>query len=291
MSSALSRMKAVSFARCSSRLPYGMTEQRRSRHVAAAGMFGVMSLSVLCALTLLAERTLTLPPVREAKTVFVQAHFRTPPETEAARTEVRKILAEESEVAVAEPPQKKEPPQPAPKVEPEPAPKPEPKVEPAAKPEPKRKEPVPVKKTKRQAVPKTAISSSAALPAVQETSGAAKASEAELSGTAAAPMPGAAGNAQADERSEALAAILRAVERHKQYPRQGRRSGAEGTCVLRVHVGADGRVDSCTLSEGSGRSVLDAAARRLGEKLVGISAGTKGGFHVLVPVHYRLTDS
>lgn len=67
MSSALSRMKAVSFARCSSRLPYGMTEQRRSRHVAAAGMFGVMSLSVLCALTLLAERTLTLPPVRAAK--------------------------------------------------------------------------------------------------------------------------------------------------------------------------------------------------------------------------------
>ena len=84
--------------------------------------------------------------------------------------------------------------------------------------------------------------------------------------------------------------LLQAVEKHKRYPRQGRRSGAEGTCTLMVQIGADGRVVSCSLAEASGRTVLDAAARRLGEKLVGLDVGSSGALRVLIPVHYRLTD-
>ena len=91
-------------------------------------------------------------------------------------------------------------------------------------------------------------------------------------------------------KSEVLAVILQAVEKHKRDPRQGRRSGAEGTCTLMVQVGADGRVVSCSLAEPSGRTVLDAASRRLGEKLVGLDVGSSGSLRVLIPVHYRLTD-
>lgn len=87
----------------------------------------------------------------------------------------------------------------------------------------------------------------------------------------------------------ALAAVLQAVEKYKQYPRQARRSGAEGTCLLMVQIGEDGRVASCLLEKCSGRAVLDAAARRLGEKLAGLRVGTEGGFQILVPVYYRLT--
>lgn len=284
MSSALSRAKAVSSVGCPMRMPYGRAEQRRSRNVAAAGMFGVMSLTVLCALTLVAEKTLMLPPVQAVRTTLVHAQFRTVQAPKVRQPEMKKVLAEASDFQVAEKLREEVRPKPAVERTPDPLPK--------VKPKPKRK-PVPAEKPR--AVPEPAPASKKAEPAVpasaQNIPDAAQ-QGAVSSVQAAAASPGAAGSvaAEADRRNEALAAILRAVEKYKQYPRQGRRSGAEGTCVLRVHVGGDGRVDSCSLSEGSGRSVLDAAARRLGEKLVGLSVGTKGGFHVLVPVHYRLTD-
>jgi protein TonB len=45
------------------------------------------------------------------------------------------------------------------------------------------------------------------------------------------------------------------------YPEAARRLGAEGTVLLRLSVGADGRVASAEVVQGSGFPVLDRAAR------------------------------
>lgn len=97
-----------------------------------------------------------------------------------------------------------------------------------------------------------------------------------------------------DDKSKALGAILDALNRHKRYPKQARRIGAEGTVQLLVTISADGKVSACSLGKGSGFGVLDTATERLGEKLVGLDIpSVRGGkgFQVLVPVRYSLKDA
>ena len=262
-------------------------------------MCGVMSFTMLSVFSLLAEQTLTLPAVQAGGTALVHAQFRTLAPAPALQTEVKRLLAEDSPFEIPEPaaPEKKVEPEVAPEQKmvdtPKLAPKPEPKPE--AEPKPERKpKPAPARKTAKAGAVKTPRPK-AVQPETADTDAAARgasgAAGTALASGKAASMPGAAGSAKAEpDKSAALAVLLQAVERHKQYPRQGRRSGAEGTCRLLVHVASDGRVSACSLSEASGKSVLDAAAKRLGEKLVGLSVAQTGGFQVLIPVHYRLTD-
>lgn len=97
-----------------------------------------------------------------------------------------------------------------------------------------------------------------------------------------------------DDKSKALGTILNALNRHKRYPRQARRIGAEGTVQLLVTISADGKVSACSLGKGSGFGMLDAATERLGEKLIGLDVpSVRGGkgFQVLVPVRYSLKDA
>ena len=295
MSSAPDRRKAGRSGTCPLRSPFGATQLRRSRHVAAAGMCGVMSFTMLSVFSLLAEQTLTLPAVQAGGTALVHAQFRTL--APAPQTEVKRLLTEDSPFEVPEPaaPEKKVEPEVAPEQKMAATPKPEPKPEAKIEPKPERKlKPAPARKPAKAEAVKTPQPKAAQSESVDTDAAARGASGA--SGTAlvpgkAASMPGAAGSAKAEpDKSAALAVLLQAVERHKQYPRQGRRSGAEGTCRILVHVASDGRVSACSLSEGSGKAVLDAAAKRLGEKLVGLSVAQTGGFQVLIPVHYRLTD-
>ena len=298
MSSAPDRRKAGRSGTCPLRSPFGATQLRRSRHVAAAGMCGVMSFTMLSVFSLLAEQTLTLPPVQAGGTALVHAQFRTLAPAPAPQTEVKRLLAEDSPFEIPEPaaPEKKVEPEVAPEPKVAAAPKPEPKPEAKIEPKPERKpKPAPARKPAKAEAVKTPRPK-AAQPETTDTDAAARGAfgapgTALVPGKAAASMPGAAGSVKSEpDKSAALAVLLQAVERHKQYPRQGRRSGAEGTCRLLVHVASDGRVSACSLSEGSGKSVLDAAAKRLGEKLVGLSVAQTGGFQVLIPVHYRLTD-
>ena len=253
-------------------------------------MCGVMSFTMLSVFSLLAEQTLTLPPVQAGGTALVHAQFRTLVPAPAPQTEVKRLLAEDSPFEIPEPaaPEKKVEPEvaPEPKVAatPKPAPKPEPEPEAKMEPKPERRaKPAPARKpAKAEAVktpqPKAVQQGTVDRGAAQGASDAA--GTALVPGKAAASMPGAAGSAKVEpDKSAALAVLL-----------QGRRSGAEGTCRLLVHVASDGRVSACSLSEGSGKAVLDAAAKRLGEKLVGLSVAQTGGFQVLIPVHYRLTD-
>ena len=263
------------------RMLYGMAAQRRSRNAAAFGMFGIMALTLALCTALLAERTISLPTMQMRRVELVHTQFRTVSEKERMRPEMKKILTEESDFEIpAEPEVKPEPekpvlPEPKPEPKMEVKPKPELKAKPKPRPKPAAKEPVQKAETVRQ-VPAAEVS-----PA-----------EASASSTATVSVPGAAGSEKAEKsrKSEVLAAILQAVEKHKRYPRQGRRSGTEGTCTLMVQVAADGRVVSCSLAEPSGHTVLDTASRRLGEKLVGLDVGSRGSIRVLVPVHYRLTD-
>ena len=261
-------------------------------------MCGVMSFTMLSVFSLLAEQTLTLPPVQAGGTAFVHAQFRTLAPAPAPQTEVKKLLAEDSpfEIPASAAPEKKVEPEVAPEPKVAAAPKPEPKPEAKIEPKPERKpKPAPARKPAKAEAVKTPRPKAAQSESVDTDAAARGASGAPgtalVPGKAAASMPGAAGSVKAEpDKSAALAVLLQAVVRHKQYPRQGRRSGAEGTCRLLVHVASDGRVRACSLSEGSGKSVLDAAAKRLGEKLVGLSVAQTGGFQVLIPVHYRLTD-
>ena len=281
MSSARNRQEPVSVS-CPVRMPYGLTARRRSRNAAAAGMIGVMTLSMLSAFVLYTERTLTVPAMQSRKVAFVQTQFRTIPASKTPQPEMKKLLAQNSTFEIPEQPRQEARPEPAAEKKPEPEVRTEPERAPKPVPKPKKK-PKPVEKTERKVSQVREKADS--LGTQSEKTGSA-------SGTAGVSLPGAAGSEkpEADRKGRALAVLLQAVEKYKQYPRQGRRSGAEGTCRLLVHVSSDGTVDSCTLSGESGRAVLDAAARRLGEKLVGLNVGTEGGFHVLIPVHYRLTD-
>ncbi len=279
MSSALSVATTVSYSRCTARTLYGLAAQRRSRNMAVVGLFAVMTLTMALCLALHAERTLNLPALQPHRVELVQPQFRFVSEQKADTSEVEKILTEESSFEIpeemvpkAEPEPQTLPPEPEPVIKPEPqkAPELKPEVRPKPKPKPAVKKPIPRPESTPEAVPAPAKA---------------------VSGSAVS-MPGAGGNVAAESRrsSEVLAAILQIVEKHKRYPRQGRRSGAEGTCTLAVQIGADGRVFSCTLFESSGRSVLDAASKKLGEKLLNLNVGSPGSLKVLVPVHYRLTD-
>ena len=239
-------------------------------------MFGMLALGLGLLISLPAPRlaaTLGNPP-----TVMIMRMVTPPPQPESMKT--RKLLADESDVTIPVPPPVKEPPRVVPKEETPPPPKPvrkretppPPRVRPKPAPQPKKVvEPAPV----QAAVAAEGVGDSVPAPA----------------------SPGPIGHASGEEqlrndKSDALAALLRAVARYKKYPRQARRTGAEGPTQLLVSIGADGRVSACTLQGSSGRSVLDAATERLGEKLVGLEVPVRSGkgFKVVVPVHYTLRD-
>lgn len=85
--------------------------------------------------------------------------------------------------------------------------------------------------------------------------------------------------------------LHRAVERHKRYPRQARRTGSEGVVTLRFTLDASGRIMACTVTRPSGNPLLDNATTELGEKLVGTviaSAKGLGPVSVSTPVRYAL---
>lgn len=69
---------------------------------------------------------------------------------------------------------------------------------------------------------------------------------------AAPPAPVGGTQERPDDKSKALGAILDALNRHKRYPKQARRIGAEGTVQLLVTISADGKVSACSLGKGSG---------------------------------------
>lgn len=126
----------------------------------------------------------------------------------------------------------------------------------------------------------------------QSNSGEETASPHAAPGESARPAGHASGTAQPGTQSNAdtLAALLRAVEKNKKYPRHARRAGIEGKVVLRVCITAEGAVISCFLEQPCGKKILDGAARKLGESLVGLRIPQAQGksMNVRIPVRYAL---
>ena len=91
-------------------------------------------------------------------------------------------------------------------------------------------------------------------------------------------------------RNDILAALVRVIEANKRYPRNARRAGIEGSVALRVIIGSEGRVSGFTLERSCGKSVLDDAARELGNSLVGLDIPAARGHSmtVTIPVQYAL---
>lgn len=265
---------------------YGVEEFRKSRSMAGGMTGGLVLLALsICMVTPVMK---TVSPPKSPPAVMLMRVVRpepTPQPVPASPDAMRKLLSQESEVKVPVPPPvvekpKAEPPRELKPVAPEPV-----KTKPVRKTPPVKKKPPVAHQPQKPASPAV------------ETSAKTDAPPAAVASTtaSAAPAPAVAGTQERpDDKSKALATVLEVLNRHKRYPKQARRIGAEGTVQLLVTISADGKVNACSLGKGSGSSVLDAATERLGEKLVGLevpSARGGKGFQILVPVRYSLKDA
>ena len=240
---------------------YGSTALRRSRDGAAALTGCIAALGAAGIFAVTADRLILPTPSAPPAMMFMRVmEDITPEDLPPADKELQKILAEDSEFNIPAPPA----PEPKPKPKPEPAPKRE---------APRRKQPPPpVKEASRESA------------AVSAPAG-------EISGSSADAAAVAERRVEGEMRSRLLARLIAEIEKRKNYPRQARRSGAEGTCTLEIRVDAAGVVQGCGLAKGSGSLVLDAATSRLAGRLAGMDTGVRGkAFRVLVPVKYSLRE-
>lgn len=156
------------------------------------------------------------------------------------------------------PPVKK--PKPKPVTKPKPAPKPAPKPEPVVEPQ----EPAPIPETRGQA------------------------------DTGAAGGTGGSGvhhSASSDAaRQSALALIVDTIDANKSYPRRARQNGIEGEVMLRVAIGADGRIASVDVKKKHASVLLNRAALKAADKLLGMRLEGIGPLEVDVPVVFELEN-
>ena len=95
--------------------------------------------------------------------------------------------------------------------------------------------------------------------------------------------------ASASSKSQALKILLAEIEKRKKYPKQARRTGAEGTVVMQVNINASGEIISCSIAKNCGIGALDLETDRLGKKLSGLNIGVRGAqFSIKVPIRYSL---
>ena len=236
---------------------YIAVTQTSRRYASACSL---LILSAICMFFVNFGQKLTTPPLPRPllAPMRLEANIR---ETVITK-ELTKLTAPESSFAIpetAEPPQAPQPVEKAPD-----APRTKPK--PAAK-SPK-KQPVAKKTVLQQTSAPTAPAAASRQPAQGEESAEAK--------------------KQASKQS-ALQLLVKEVERRKHYPKNARRTGAQGTVTLAISVGASGKVKSCSVAKSSGVAPLDQETIRLGEKLTGFDTGITGfDFTVHVPVRYSL---
>ena len=250
---------------------YGVEEFRKSRSM-AGGMTGGLVLLAL-AVCLMTPSVKILTPPKAPSSIMLMRVIRPEPTPEAKPVQpdaMRKLLSPESEVTIPVPPPVVERPTPPPAAPKPVAPEP-------VKPKPDKKAP-PVKKTRpvvrqpeKPVPPSAPVGQQTEIPPVSAGTG--------VSSVAAAP-PAPVGGTQErpDDKSKALGAILDALNRHKRYPKQARRIGAEGTVQLLVTISADGKVSACSLGKGSGFGVRDPAngsARSLSALIYPRSVGEK----------------
>ena len=83
--------------------------------------------------------------------------------------------------------------------------------------------------------------------------------------------------------------MLSVIEAHKSYPRRARQTGTEGIVRLAVAVGADGTVTGVSLETPHSSVLLNRAALKAAEPLVGRQTGLKHAVTLTVPVRFSLS--
>ena len=256
-------------------MTYAAVEIRRAdwfaRIAVAVTVLGLLAAGLLTVVQkAIAVPELTKGILRDETTVVIETVPVTP-----VKEPLVEHLADASDVKVkAKPKPVKEetpPPPEAPKVIEEPKPKPVVKKPPVKK-KPVKKD-LPVAKTE-----------------VKATDGVkAPAAPAVTGGASAAPAEGSASGVSADARNAALAKIVTVIDAHKRYPRRARQTGAEGDVVLAVTIDGNGVVTNVVLKKPHASVLLNRAALKAAEPLIGVKLPLSAPLTVEVPVRFTIS--
>ena len=256
-------------------MTYAAVEIRRAdwfaRVAVAAAALGLLAAGLLTVVQkAIAVPELTKGILRDETTVVIETVPMTP-----AKEPLVEHLADASDVKVEakpEPVKEETPPPPPPE-----APKviEEPKPKPVVKKPPVKKKPV----KKDLPVDKTDV----------KASDGAKASTALSGGDSASPAQGTASGTSADARNTALAKIVAVIDEHKRYPRRARQTGAEGDVVLAVTIDGNGIVTGVVLKKPHASVLLNRAALKAAEPLIGVKLPLSAPLTVEVPVRFTIS--
>ncbi len=89
-------------------------------------------------------------------------------------------------------------------------------------------------------------------------------------------------------KESALALIVNVIEANKHYPRRARQTGIEGKVILSVAIANDGVIHSVNIKEKHNSSLLNRAAMKAAEKLLGMRLGGMGEMRIEVPIVFKL---
>lgn len=241
-----------------------------ARVAVAAAALGLLAAGLLTVVQkAIAVPELTKGILRDETTVVIETVPMTP-----AKEPLVEHLANTSDVKVeAKPEPVEETPPPPPPEAPKVIEKPKPK--PVVKKPPVKKKPV----KKDLPVDKTEV----------KASDGAKASAALSGGDSASPAQGTASGASADARNTALATIVAVIDEHKRYPRRARQTGAEGDVVLAVTIDENGIVTGVVLKKPHASVLLNRAALKAAEPLIGVKLPLSAPLTVEVPVRFTIS--
>ena len=256
-------------------MTYAAVEIRRAdwfaRVAVAAAALGLLAAGLLTVVQkAIAVPELTKGILRDETTVVIETVPMTP-----AKESLVEHLSDASDVKVEakpEPVKEETPPPPppeAPKVIEEPKPKPVVK-KPSVKKKPVKKD-LPVDKTEVKASDGT------------------KTPTALSGGKSASPAQGTASGTSADARNAALAKIVAVIDEHKRYPRRARQTGAEGDVVLAVTIDGNGIVTGVVLKKPHASVLLNCAALKAAEPLIGVKLPLSAPLTVEVPVRFTIS--
>ncbi len=254
-------------------MTYAAVEIRRAdrfaRVAVAAAALGLLAAGLLTVVQkAIAVPELTKGILRDETTVVIETVPMTP-----AKEALVEHLSDASDVKVEakpEPVKEETPPPPeAPKVIEEPKPKP------VVKKPPVKKKPV----KKDLPVDKTEVKASDGTKAPTALSG----------GKSASLAQGTASGTSADARNAALAKIVAVIDEHKRYPRRARQTGAEGDVVLAVTIDGNGIVTGVVLKKPHPSVLLNRAALKAAEPLIGVKLPLSAPLTVEVPVRFTIS--
>lgn len=235
---------------------------------------------------------LSIPPqnpmVHHESIVMVAEIRRVPTETPP----IKRHVVDESPLTVPVPP-KVEPIEPQPKREalPEPTLEPaKPTVVPDVKPTPKvnlkqtpKPTPKPTPKQPKKPVQKKVRETPKPMPVIAPT---------QAPAVTATSMPPTKTETAAESKTltQTVSELVAIVNAHKFYPRRARQIGAEGVVVLEVTIDATGQVTDIKVVDQHASALLNRAAQKAGNALMGHKTSMKRALSIRIPVRFALND-